>query len=137
MPIPRVIYGLAKKRAELVAELANAEGRAEYCRAGIAAIDAVLPLWDVEPPVLTRRYIPKPALVPKLVRQIVTALRDAEGPLTTAQIVDAVSVGKKLSNADRLALTRLVGWRLRDMRKEGRVGYAEVVNRRVRWELTD
>jgi hypothetical protein len=137
MPIPRVIYGLAKKRAELVAELAHAEGRAEYCRAGIAAIDAVLPLWDEgkQAPVFRRRHIPKPALVPKLVRQIVNALRDAEGPLTTAQTVDAVSVGNELSNADRLALTQLVGWRLRDMRRDGRARHAGSVGRRRLWEI--
>jgi hypothetical protein len=139
MPIPRVIYGLAKKRAELVAELAHAKGRAEYCRAGIAAIDAVLPLWDEgkSAPVLRRRHIPKPALVPKLVRQIVIALRDAEGPLTTAQIVDAVSVGKELSKPDRMELTRLVMWRLRDMRRDGRVRHAGSVGRRRLWEMVD
>jgi hypothetical protein len=137
MKIPRVIYGLAKKRAELVAELAHAEGRADYCRAGIAAIDAVLPLWNEgkDAPVLRRRHIAKATLVPKLVRHIVTVLRDAGGPLTTAQIVDAVSTGKELSKADRLALTRLVGWRLRDMRKECRMRYAGNVGRLRLWEL--
>jgi len=39
------------KRAELVAGLAHAEKPVEYCRAGIAAIDAVYFLWNVEPPI--------------------------------------------------------------------------------------
>ena len=60
--------------------------------------------------------------------------REAEGPLTTAQIVDAVSVGRELKKADRLALTRLVGWRLRDMRRDGQVMAANI-NRRNRWKL--
>jgi hypothetical protein len=119
MKIPRVIRGLAKKRAELVAELAHAEGRADYCRAGIAAIDAVLPLWDVEPPVYKRRYKSKPTILPKLVRKIVIALREAPEPLMTRQIVDAVSVGLDLDVPKRLELTRLVIQRLRDPAERG------------------
>jgi hypothetical protein len=136
MSVPRVIYGLAVKRAELVAELAHQDGRHDYCRAGIATIDAALALWDEgkDAPVLRRRHIPKPALVPKLVRQIVNALRDAEGPLTTRQIVEAVSVGLMLDQAQRLALIRMVGWRLRDMRKEGRVKAVKAGNVN-RWAL--
>ena len=134
MSIPRVIHGLAKKRAELVAELEHPSGRYDYCRAGIAAIDAVYPLWDVEPPVYRKRHIPEPAIVPKLVRQIVTALRDT-GPMTTAQIVDAVSPGRELSQSERRVLTQLVMWRLRDLRREGRVQHADIVGSRIRWEL--
>ncbi len=135
MAIPRVIYGLAKKRAELVAELAHAEGRAEYCRAGIAAIDAVLPLWNVEAPVLKRRHKAKPTILPKLVRKIVIALREAPEPLLTCQIVDVVSVGLDLDATRRLELTRLVIQRLRDMRRDGRVRHAGSVGRRRLWEL--
>jgi hypothetical protein len=136
MAIPPVVIALAKKRALFVAELEHPSGRHDHCRQVIAAIDVVLPLWEAgkTPPVYIRRHIPRPALVPKLVRQIVIALRDT-GPLTTRQIVDAVSAGKELSKADRLALTRLVGWRLRDMRKDGRVRYAEAIGGRIRWEL--
>jgi hypothetical protein len=137
MPIPRVIYGLAKKRAELVAELAHAEGRTEYCRSGIAAIDAVLPLWDVEAPVFKRRYKAKPTILQKLVRRITTALREAPEPLLTRQIVDVVSVGLDLDEAKRLELTRLVIQRLRDMRRDGRVRHAGSVGRRKLWEISD
>src|SRR5271168_839798 len=121
MPIPRVIYGLAKKRAELVAELAHAQGRTEYCRAGILTIDAALMLWDVPAPVLKRRYKAKPTILPKLVRHITRALREASEPLLTCQIVEAVSVGLDLDDRRRLELTRLVIQRLRDMRRDGRV----------------
>jgi hypothetical protein len=112
-------------------------GRHDQCRQVIAAIDVVLPLGEAgkTPPVFIRRYIPKPALVPKLVRQIMIALRDAEGPLTTAQIVDAEPAAGELSKADRLQLTRLVMWRLRDMRRDGRVRHAGSVGRRKLWEL--
>ena len=135
MPVPRVIYGLAKKRAELVAELGYPQGRHDYCRAGIAAIDAVLPLWDVEPPVLKRRYKAKPTILPKLVRQITKALREAPEPPLTRQIVDAVSVGLELDAEKRLELTRLVMQRLRDMRRDGRVRHAGSVGRRRLWEI--
>jgi len=137
MAIPPVVIALAKKRAQFVAELEHPAGRHDHCRQVIAALDVVLPLWEAgkTPPVYIRRHIPKPALVPKLVRQSVTALRDAEGPLTTAQIVDAVSADRDLSSADRLELTRLVGWRLRDMRRDGRVRHAGNVGRRKLWEL--
>ena len=123
MPVPRVIYGLAKKRAQLAAEMAHPSGRIEYCRAGIITIDAALALWDEgkDAPVLVRRHIPKPALVPRLVLRIVDAMREAGEPMTTRQIVASVSSGLELDQQQRLALTRTVGWRLRDMRKEGRV----------------
>ena len=135
MPIPRVIYGLAKKRAELVAELEHSSGRHDYCRAGIAAIDAVLPLWDVQAPVLKRRYKAKPTILPKLVRKIIVALRDAPEPLLTSQIVGAISVGLNLDDMRRLELTRLVIQRLRDMRRDGRVRHVGSVGRRKLWEL--
>jgi hypothetical protein len=135
MPIPRVIYGLAKKRAELVAELEHQAGKHDYCRTGIAAIDAVFPLWNVEPPIYKRRYKAKPTILPKLVRRIVTALREAPEPLMTRQIVDAVSVGLDLDAPKRLELTRLVIQRLRDLRREGRVRYAGNVGRLRLWEL--
>jgi hypothetical protein len=131
--VPIVVYGLAKKRAHLVAELAHPQGRHDYCRAGIAAIDAVLPLWDVTPPVYKRQHKARPALVPKLVRQIVDALR-VGGTLTTAQIVNAVLVGTE-DHCRRLELTRIVGWRLRDMRKEGRVTSAKRADRLNDWAL--
>jgi hypothetical protein len=139
MAIPPVVYALAKKRALFVSELDHAAGRHDYCREVIAAIDIVLPLWEVgkTPPVYHRRFIPKPALVPKLVRRIVIALRDAEGSLTTAQIVDAVSVGRELTKAERRTLTQTVMWRLRDMRMDARARHADIVSGRIRWELAD
>jgi hypothetical protein len=135
MAVPRVVYGLAKKRAQLVAELAHRDGRHDYCRQGIAAIDAVVPLWDVEPPVLKRRYKAKPTILRKLVRRIVAVLRDAPEPILTSQIVEAVSVGIDLDATKRLDLTRLVIQRLRDMRRDGRVRHAGSVGRRKLWEL--
>lgn len=137
MAIPRVIYGLAKKRAELVAELEHPQGRHDYCRAGIAAIDTVYPLWDVEPPVYKRRYKAKPTILPKLVRRIVIALREAPEPLLTRQIVEVVSVGLDLDASKRLELTRLVIQRLRDLRREGRVRYAGNVGRRRLWGIAE
>lgn len=133
MKIPIVVHGLAKKRAQLVAELAHREGRHDYCRAGIAAIDAALPLWDVEPPVYKRQHKTKPAIVRKLVRQIVGALRD--GPQTTAQIVAIVSAGRELTKDERLELTRVVGWRLRDMRRDGAVTATMGRDRKNDWAL--
>ncbi len=112
MKIPIVIHGLAKKRAQLVAELAHASGRHDYCRQGIAAIDAVLPLWDVQPPVYKRQHKTKPAVVPKLVRQIMDALREG-GEMTTAEIAGAVSVGMELSKEDRRRLSLAVSHRLK------------------------
>jgi hypothetical protein len=137
MAIPRVIHGLAKKRAQLVAELSHPQGRHEYCRQGIAAIDAVLPLWDVPAPVYVRRYKAKPTILPHLVRKIVTALREAPEPLLTRQIVDVVSAGLNLDAKRRLELTRLVIQRLRDMRTDGRVMHAGSVGRRRLWELAE
>ena len=136
MSIPRVIYGLAKKRAQLVAELEHPSGRHDYCRAGISAIDAVLPLWDVEAAIFKRRYKAKPTILPKLVRRIVIALREAPEPLPTRQIVDAASVGLDLDAPKRRELTWLVIQRLRDLRRDGRVRYAGNVGRRRLWELT-
>ena len=135
MPVPRVIYGLAKKRAELVAEIGYPQGRHDYCRAGIAAIDAVLPLWDVEPPVLKRRYKAKPTIIRQLTRKVVSALRDAPEPIMTWQVVDAVSVGIELDTTTRRIVTRLVIQRMRDLRREGRIRHAGNVGRRKRWEL--
>ncbi|MDB5397472.1 MAG: hypothetical protein JWM91_4978 [Rhodospirillales bacterium] len=43
MPLPRVIHGIATKRAQLVAELAHNEKRAEYSP-GLATIDDALAL---------------------------------------------------------------------------------------------
>jgi hypothetical protein len=136
MAIPRVIYGLAKKRAELVAELEHPSGRHVYCRSGIAAIDAVYPLWDVEPPVYRKQFIPNPALVPKLSRAIIVALREAQ-PLTVAEIVQAVSDGREWDKAERHKLTQTVMWRLKEMRKAGRVQHADIVGSRIRWALAD
>jgi hypothetical protein len=139
MKIPRVVYGLAKKRAELVAELAHREGRHDYCRQGIAAIDAVLPLWEAgkNPPVYKRQHKSRPALVPRLVRKIVNALREAGGPLTTAQIVDAVSVGMELSQEDRRRLIVTVSDRLKELRSEGRVMATMGPKHRNLWRLVD
>jgi len=134
MAIPRVIYGLAKKRAELVAELEHPQGRHDYCRAGIAAIDTVYPLWDVEPPVYKRRYKAKPTIIRQLTRKIVATLRGG-GPMTTRQIVDVLSVGLELDSTRRLDLTRLVIQRLRDLRRDGRVCHGDIVGSRIRWEL--
>jgi hypothetical protein len=137
MKVPVVVHGLAKKRAQLVAELSHAAGRHDYCRQGIAAIDAVLPLWDVQAPVYKRQHKARPALVRKLVRQIVDALRDTPGPLRTAQIVDVVSVGMDLSKADRHRLTVTVSDRLKEMRREGRVVATMGAGRRNDWRLQD
>jgi hypothetical protein len=137
MKIPRVVYGLAKKRAQLVVELEHCDGRHDYCRAGIAAIDAVLPLWDVAAPIYKRRHKAKPTIIRRLTHKIVDALRGAPEPLMTCQIVDAVSVGMDLSQGARLDVTRLVIQRLRDMRRDGRVRHAGSVGRRRLWELAD
>lgn len=133
MKIPIVVHGLAKKRAQLVAELAHREGRHDYCRAGIAAIDAVLPLWDVTPPVYKRQHKTRPAVVRRLSRQIIGQLR--EGPRTTRQIVDAVSGGMELSKEDRHRLTVAVGQTLKNMRIDGRVTATMGPGRRNDWAL--
>jgi hypothetical protein len=134
-PVPRVVYGLAKKRAQLVAELGHPAGRHDYCRAGIAAIDAILPLWDVPAPTLKRRYKARPTIVRQLVRKITDALREAPEPLLTRQIVDAIAAGLDLDAARRLELTKLVMQRLRDMRRDGRVQYAGKIGRLRLWAL--
>ncbi len=133
MKIPIVIHGVAKKRAQLVAELAHKDGRHDYCRAGIAAIDAVLPLWDVTPPVYKRQHKTKPALVRRLSLRIIGALR--EGPRTTRQIVDHVSTGLELSKEDRHRLTVTVGTRLKEMRRDGRVTATTKPDRKNDWAL--
>jgi hypothetical protein len=133
MPIPRVIHGLAKKRAQLVAELSHPQGRHEYCRQGIAAIDAVLPLWDVPAPVYVRRYIPKPAVIPHLVRRIVSALR--EQPMTTAQIMAVLLADQELDKAERRRLRGTLACRLGDMRREGRIVAEKGIGRKNTWRL--
>jgi hypothetical protein len=135
MGIPPVIIALAKKRAKFVAELNHPQGRHAYCEQVIAAIDMVMPLWEAgkNPPVYIRQHKAKPTIVRKLVLRIVDALREG-GTLTTAQIVNAVSAGTD-DHCRRLELTRIVGWRLRDMRKEGRVTSAKRADRRNDWAL--
>lgn len=133
MAIPRVVYGLAKKRAQLVAELEHSQGRHDYCRAGIAAIDAVLPLWDCEPPVYKRQHKTRPAIIRQLSRRIVGTLRD--GSRTTRQIIDAVSVGLELDKEERHKLLLAVSDRLKEMRREGRVTATMGPDRRNSWRL--
>jgi len=139
MSLPRVVHGLAKKRAQLAAELIYHDTHAERCRKDIATLDAALALWEQskDVPIRKHRYTPKPALVPHLVRRITDAMRTAREPLTTRQIVDRVSADLALSKQQHLALTRMIGWRLRDMRKDGRVCAKARVSRKVIWVLAD
>jgi hypothetical protein len=139
MKPPRVIHALAVKRAELAAELSHHETRAEYCRQGIATIDAALALWEQggDAPNLKRRYKAKPTVVPKLVRHITDALRIASEPITARQIIETISAGMDLEQAEYVRLRASVYWRLRDMRKEGRVASDTGADRKVRWGLRD
>ena len=135
MAIPRVLSGLAKKRGQLAAELEHHEAQAERCRKDIATIDGALALWKQGMPLRKSRYLPHETVVPHLAREIVDTLRDASEPPTARQIIDAIADGRNLDRDQWLRLQATVYWRLRDMRKDGRL-VSEKRGGRVRWTLS-
>jgi hypothetical protein len=140
MVVPRVIHAMAVKRAKLVAELAHHEARSEYCRKGIATMDAALLLWKegIHAPKLKRRFKCEPTIVPNLTRQVMTILRQASEPITTGQVVEAIAMGLNLDPVRRRKLTQNIGWRLRDKRHQGIIVQIPGLDGgRLRWVIAE
>jgi hypothetical protein len=124
-----VISGLKNKRAEVAGEIKDLERRLKYKRAGLAALDETLRLFDpdLDPNRIPARRAYKRAGYFKggeVTRFVQAQLRDSAGPLAVSQITAALMAAKGLT-ADvpnlKASVGRMVGTVLRKMAKRGAV----------------
>ncbi len=140
-----VLPGLVKRRAALAGEMEAAQARVQKLRADLAALDAVIRQFDPAYPVdmiaakQPRRLASSPA-GPDLGRTLLGILRDADGPMTAATIVERVLLLRSLDAAGgtvRSAVEASVGRTLRHQREKGTVRNPAKAGRMVLWEIAE
>lgn len=131
------ISGLARKRADLAAELHELEQRADQLRAGIAHLDAVLVMMEPGKPEEPRSKQYRPEWFGNLGRLVLEALRDAPEPMTSMQVAARVMELCGLETADR-AMQEVVERRVAASLNR-RIGLVEKLPRGARgvvWRVT-
>ena len=106
---------LIRKRAELAGEAEALDARLAQLRADLAHLDAAIRLMcpDAEPELIRPRKPSKKGCDwfgrQELTRLLLGQLRDAEQPLSTAEIARNVMACKGMDTADAIALRRVAG----------------------------
>lgn len=138
---PNTVSGLVGKRKDLTRLLGKITGDAERVRTSIKHIDACIIMFDPganPPPTYHDGFIPRHA-APKghLKRFILTILREASGPLSARQIVDAWVIDQMIDgDADTLRLLRKrIGISINTIKKDGLIIEAGADGVRKLWIL--
>ena len=137
-----VISGLRRKRARIAGEIEAAERRIEPLREALASVDATLALMHPgADPALIQSI--RPRLVcqnfghGERVRLVLSALREAKGPMACPAIAATVMRAKRMEMEDakfRRAITEQIRFALRHLARRGIVRKV-VKEPDVWWEL--
>jgi hypothetical protein len=137
-----VLSGLLRKRQSIADELKATQGKLRQLVLDIDAIDATIRLFDPDSKVGIVRVRPIPrrhlAIRGESARLILSMLRDAEGPMTTRDIVFRVMQARGLNAADKAMLYTMhcrVGTSLRGLRERGTMESSQGKGASVRWWL--
>lgn len=124
-----VLGGLPRKRAEVAAELDEAQSRVRGLMVDIDASDntirmfsAAVDLAEIKPKILPRRHA---AYHGEVQRAIYAAFRETAGTLTTHDVTLRVMASRGPNVSDVMlvrTMQKRVGAALRQMREKGRVG---------------
>lgn len=106
MELEQVITGLLRKRQAIADELELAQGTVRKLIQDIDAVDVTIKLFQPDAPIGIVRVRPTPrrhaAFRGESSRLILNTLREADGPMTTRDIVLKVMEARGLNAADRV-----------------------------------
>ena len=133
---------MVKRRAELAGEADALRARLAQIAADLGHLDATIRLFDPDFDLAAIR--PKrvraadTARLGEMSRAVLCVLREAAGPMTTAEVVAAVTAGAGVDGQDRKAAARManrVGLALRRQERNGTVRSERREGRSVAWEV--
>jgi hypothetical protein len=137
-----VVAGLVKRRAELAGEADALRARLAQIAADLGHLDATIRLFDPDfdlAAIRPRRVrAADTAKRGEMSRSVLGVLREAVGPMTTAEVVAAVMVASRMDGQDRKAAARManrVGLALRRQERNGTVRSERREGRAVVWEI--
>ena len=141
------LRGLLDKRSEIIREQAILEKDLARCRDAIARIDEVIRLFDPDHIVGSCRteHVATPDAIfrpGEAGPAALDVLRNADGPLTSTEIVARMLRGKgdpQISEIERQRLLKKVTIRLNDRVRQGivrKLGRVQGANRALLWALT-
>lgn len=136
-----VLLGLAKRRAELVAEYEALEAQMAALSEGLVHLDAVIRLFDPEislKPLGSGAQGHQRAKRGERSRVVLDVLREAGEPLPTAEIAERVIRMEGHAPEDNLSRRHLVKTVETALGRQGRNGVARPIRepgRLVRWEI--
>jgi hypothetical protein len=135
------VAALARKRAEMAAELGTLERRAGQVRADLCHLDAVMRLLDpgAKPDAIPAKPPRTPGLFAdgELPRAVLDVLRPAREPLTVCEVATAVMEARGLDPADE-ATFRTVGKAIENVlrrRRDGPVERIALGGQAVAWRV--
>ena len=142
MELEHVITGLLRKRQAIADELEIAQGRLRQLIQDIDAVDATIKLFQPDAQVGIVRIRPTPrrhaAFRGESSRLILNMLREADGPMTTRDIVLKVMEARGLNAADRVmheTMRLRVSSSLRGLRDRGQLTSGDGNGASVLWTL--
>ena len=143
MADPHVLTALVRKRAEIAGQIEHTQDRLRQLVIDLDNLDATIHLFDpsIELQDIKSRPVPPRhhAFKGEVSRIVLTTLRNAKKPLTTAEIAQRVIAERGLDTANA-RLVKLIGKRtgacLRDHRKRGVVRSGRGSAGLLVWRLT-
>ena len=139
-----VINGLMRRRQEIADSLDLAQGKVRQLVLDIDAVDAVIRLFQPDAPIGLVRVRPTPrrhqAMRGESSRLILRMLGEAEGSMTTRDILLRVMEARGLNAADKVmyeAMRGRVSACMRGLRERGRVGSEGKTGAGVKWWVAD
>ncbi|MDQ2861079.1 MAG: hypothetical protein M3Y27_12480 [Acidobacteriota bacterium] len=140
MEAPNTVAGLVRKRAELAAFRKGLEGELHKVTCDLDHLDAAIALFDPEAtPRAVKRYATKHRAKKGTVRRFVlTALREATGPITSAAVTEAwiAARGLHADQATFVILRKRIGACLTTLRVDGLATGAEMVGEYKGWLIS-
>lgn len=124
MERPNTVAGLLDKRRHLEAELKAAEKAARNIRVDLDHLDATLRLFTENAPRrLPAHSVAHRASRGEMRRQVLRALRDAPGPITSMEIAEGYMAARRLeaSDATAILIRKRVGACLNSLKRAGTV----------------
>lgn len=139
---PNTLSGLIDKRREIAGKIEHHQNALRQATADLDHLDATIRLFDPDADleaIWPRPYPPRnQAFRGEVTRVILTALRHADGPLTSHQLAERLMAERGLDVNDRAlkkTMVKRVGSSLRDMRKKGRVRSEVGAKREMLWRI--
>ena len=135
-----VISGLLKKRAELLGSIAEAEERLAARRESLRALDTSILLFDPDACLEVHPYRPRPnqAKGGSVSRLVLGFMRDAEGPVTLAEVTAHVMAHRRLDHGDKRLRTqqaKRIGELLRTYRRRGLLVAEGEIGKPLYWRI--